>query len=256
MNDDQLRRYSRHLLLPEIDLEGQDSLLGARVLLVGLGGLGSPIAMYLAASGIGGLVLCDDDAVELSNLQRQILHKTADLGRNKALSAADSVHALNPDIQATIISSKLVGERLIAEVEKADLVIDATDNFPTRHALNEACVTLRTPLISGAVIRMEGQVTSFRFDLTSSPCYHCLYPDQGDLQETCAQTGVLAPLAGVIGSLQAVEAIKILLNIGTSLHGRLLQINARTMAWRTSALKPDPSCPVCSTKSSRAAISS
>jgi len=252
MNDDQLRRYSRHLLLPEIDLEGQDSLLRARVLLVGLGGLGSPIAMYLAASGIGTLVLCDDDVVELSNLQRQILHQTADLGRNKTLSAADTVHALNPDVQTIIISSKLAGERLHTEVKKADLVIDATDNFPTRHALNAACVTLKTPLISGAVIRMVGQVTSFRFDLSPSPCYHCLYPDQGDVQETCAQTGVLAPLAGVIGSLQAVEAIKVLVGIGDSLRGRLLQIDARNMAWRVSALKPDPTCPVCSPESSRA----
>lgn len=246
MNDTQLRRYSRQLLLPEIGLEGQEKLLRSRVLVIGLGGLGSPIAMYLAASGVGTLVLCDHDIVELSNLQRQILHKTSDIGRNKACSASETVLALNPDIQAVTISSALAGKSLNEEVGKADVVIDATDNFHTRHALNTACVTLKTPLISGSVIRMAGQVTSFRFDISPSPCYHCLYPDQNDAQETCAQTGVLAPITGVIGGLQAAEAIKILLNFGDTLQGRLLQLDAYTMTWRTSILSPDPACPVCS----------
>lgn len=248
MNDAQLHRYSRHLLLPEIDLDGQEKLLKSRVLLAGLGGLGSPIAMYLAASGIGTLALCDHDVVELSNLQRQILHKTDDIGRNKTASAAETVQALNPGVQVITLPAALAGEQLDAEVGDADLVIDATDNFRTRHALNAACVALKTPLISGSVIRMVGQVTSFRFDTSPSPCYHCLYPERGDNQETCAETGVLAPLAGVIGSLQAIEAIKILLNFGETLQGRLLQIDALTMNWRTSTLKGDPACPICSSR--------
>ena len=246
MNDTQLRRYSRHLLLPEIDLTGQEKLLRSRILLIGLGGLGSPIAMYLAASGIGTLVLCDHDIVEISNLQRQILHKTNDIGRKKTISAVETVLELNPDIQVIAITSLLEGKRLEEEVAKADLVIDATDNFKTRHALNAACVASKTPLISGSVIRMAGQITSFRFDISSTPCYQCLYPNLNETQETCAESGVLAPVAGAIGSLQAVEAIKILLNIGETLQGRLLQLNARTMTWRTSVLKSDPSCPICS----------
>jgi molybdopterin/thiamine biosynthesis adenylyltransferase len=246
MNDAQLRRYSRHLLLPEIDIAGQEKLLQSKVLLIGLGGLGSPVAMYLAASGVGSLVLCDHDVVELSNLQRQILHKNKDVSRSKALSAAETVLALNPDVSVIAIPTKLEGLNLTDEVAKANLVIDATDNFHARHALNAACVSQKTPLISGSVIRMAGQITSFRFDRTPSPCYHCLYPAEGKEQETCAQSGVLAPLAGVIGSLQAIEALKILLNFGEALQGRLLQLDAITMTWRTSTLKGDPDCPICS----------
>ena len=246
MNDTQLQRYSRHVLLPEIDLTGQEKLLRSRVLLIGLGGLGSPIAMYLATSGIGTLVLCDHDVVEMSNLQRQIIHKNNDIGRNKTISAVETVLELNPDIQVIAISSLLEGKRLEEEVAKADLVIDATDNFQTRHALNATCVAFKIPLISGSVIRMAGQITSFRFDLSSTPCYQCLYPNLDEAQEGCAQAGILAPVAGAIGSLQAVEAIKILLNIGETLQGRLLQLDARTMTWRTSILKSDPTCPICS----------
>jgi len=248
MNDSQLRRYSRQILLPEIDLDGQEKLLKSRVLLVGLGGLGSPIAMYLAASGIGTLAVCDYDVVELSNLQRQILHKTGDIGRNKTASAAGTIQALNPEVRVVALPAAMAGDHLDGEVGQSDLVIDATDNFHTRHALNAACVALKTPLISGSVIRMAGQVTSFRFDISPSPCYHCLYPEHGDTQENCAEGGVLAPLAGVIGSLQAIEAIKILLNFGESLQGRLLQLDALTMRWRTSTLKGDPSCPICSSQ--------
>lgn len=246
MNDDQLRRYSRHLLLPEIDLQGQEKLLKSKILIIGLGGLGSPVSMYLAASGIGTLVLCDHDVVDLSNLQRQILHKTTDVSLSKTDSAAESLHDLNPEVRLITISSKLEGQRLIEEAHDADIVIDATDNFPTRYALNEACIATKTPLISGSAVRMTGQVTTFRFDISPSPCYHCLYPDQGNIPETCAETGVLAPLVGIIGSIQATEAIKILLNLGQTLHGRLLQVDARTMAWRTSQLKGDPECPICS----------
>jgi adenylyltransferase/sulfurtransferase len=252
MDDDQLQRYSRQLLLPEIDLPGQERLLGSKVLIIGLGGLGSPVTMYLAAAGIGTLILCDHDAVELSNLQRQLLHRTADIGRSKTDSAAEALHQLNPDVQLITISSQLAGERLVAAVQEADVVIDASDNFATRYALNAACSAARTPLISGAAIRLMGQIATFRFDLAPSPCYHCLYPDAGDNQGNCADAGVLAPLVGIIGSIQATEAIKILLDIGQSLHGRLLQIDARTMTWRASQLKADPDCPICSARSHQA----
>jgi molybdopterin-synthase adenylyltransferase len=246
MNDDQLRRYSSQLLLPEVDLHGQERLLQSKVLIIGLGGLGSPVAMYLAASGVGTLVLCDHDVVDPSNLQRQILHHTHDVGRSKTESAAEALHELNPDVQLITVSSKLEGKRLIAEINAADIVVDASDNFPTRYALNAACVAAKTPLISGSAIRMRGQVTTFRFDLSPSPCYHCLYPDQGEDRENCVDAGVLAPLVGIIGSIQAAEIIKILLNVGQTLHGRLLQVDARNMVWRTSILMSDPDCPICS----------
>jgi len=246
MNDIELRRYSRHLLLPEIDLAGQEKLLHSRVLLVGLGGLGSPVAIYLAASGIGNLVLCDHDVVELSNLQRQILHKNKDINRSKVSSAAETVQAINPDVNVITIPTVLSGKFMDEEVAQADIVIDTTDNFHSRHAINEACFSQKTPLISGSAIRMMGQVTSFRFDLSPSPCYNCLYSDEGHIQETCSQSGILAPLAGVIGSLQAIETLKILLNFGETLQGRLLQLNALTMSWRTSTLKGDPACLICS----------
>jgi molybdopterin-synthase adenylyltransferase len=246
MDDAQLRRYSRHLLLPEIDLPGQKKLIDSRVLLFGLGGLGSPVAIYLAASGVGNLVLCDHDVVELSNLQRQILHKDKDINRSKVSSAAETVQALNPDVNVITIPTVLTGKSINEEVARADIVIDTTDNFHSRHAINEACFSQNTPLISGSVIRMAGQVTSFRFDQSPSPCYNCLYSDEGDIQETCSQSGILAPLAGVIGSLQAIEALKILLNFGETLQGRLLQVDALTMAWRMSTLKGDPACTICS----------
>lgn len=250
MDDAQLRRYSRHLLLPEINLDGQEKLLRSRILLVGLGGLGSPVAMYLAASGVGTLALCDHDRVDSSNLQRQIIHRNSDIGRSKAASAAETVRALNPEVHAIPLPTILTGEQLDQEVSQSDLVIDATDNFESRHILNATCVALKTPLVSGAVIRLAGQITSFRFDLSPRPCYHCLYPAQGEDQATCAEAGVLAPLAGVIGSLQAVEALKILLNIGETLQGHLLRIDARSLQWRLSTLKADPACPICSSHAS------
>ena len=252
MDHNQLRRYSRQILLPEIDIHGQERLLQSKALIVGLGGLGSPVAMYLAASGVGTLVLCDHDQVDVSNLHRQILHKTRDVGRNKTDSAADSLHEINPDVQLITLSTKLEGEHLIAETRDADIVIDASDNFPTRYALNAACIATKTPLISGSAIRMTGQVTTFRFDISLSPCYHCLYPDQGNEQENCAEAGVLSPLTGMVGSIQATETIKLLLNFGQTLQGRVLHIDARTMAWRTSLLKGDPDCPICSAQSSQA----
>ncbi|MEJ2652372.1 MAG: molybdopterin-synthase adenylyltransferase MoeB [Gammaproteobacteria bacterium] len=252
MNDEQLHRYSRQILLPEIDLDGQEKLLQAKALIVGLGGLGSPVAMYLAAAGIGSLVLCDHDVVDLSNLQRQIVHRTADVGRAKAESAAAALQALNPEVRAIPLTVRLEGERLLAAVRDADVVIDASDNFPVRYALNAACIVARTPLVSGSAVRLLGQVTTFRFDLSPAPCYHCLYPDQGDNEENCADAGVLAPLVGIIGSIQATETIKVLLNLGQTLQGRLLQVDARSMDWRSSRLKADPDCPICSSRSRQA----
>jgi molybdopterin/thiamine biosynthesis adenylyltransferase len=246
MDDPQIRRYSRHLLLPEIDLIGQEKLLKSRVLVIGLGGLGSPVTMYLASSGVGTLALCDHDVVDLSNLQRQILHNTINIGHQKTTSASATVQALNPNTRVITIPHALQDPHLAEEVDNADIVIDCTDNFQSRHRINAACLALKTPLISGSVIRMAGQVISFRFDISRSPCYCCLYPDQDDDAETCAQMGVLAPVAGIIGSIQATEAVKILLGIGETLHGRLLQLDARTMSWRTSTLKADPFCPACS----------
>ncbi len=245
MNDEQLLRYSRHILLPQIDAEGQLKLLNSRVLLIGLGGLGSPVAMYLTAAGIGHLVISDFDTVELTNLQRQLLHGSADIGRSKTESAADTLHGLNPGIKLTVFEQRLEGTALHEQIQLADLVIDASDNFTTRYALNEACVKAGTPLISGAAIRMEGQVTLFPNNDSDSPCYRCLYRDGEEMQESCSENGVLAPLVGVIGSLQAAEAIKTLLNIGSTLNGRLLLVDLMNMEFRTVKLRRDPQCPVC-----------
>ncbi len=251
MNDEQLLRYSRHLMLPQIDAEGQAKLLRSRVLLVGLGGLGSPVAMYLAASGVGHLVISDFDTVELSNLQRQIVHDSNDLGRSKAESAADTLRRLNSDVHVTPLPHRLEGDALREEIRRADVVIDASDNFATRYRLNEACVQEGTPLVSGAAIRMEGQLTVFPNDGGGTPCYRCLYREDGEeLQESCSENGVLAPLVGVVGSLQAAEAIKLLVGTGTPLAGRLLLVDLLEMAFRTVKLRRDPQCPVCKEPSS------
>ena len=245
MNDKQLMRYSRHIMLPQIGFEGQQKLMQSRVLIIGMGGLGSPASIYLAASGVGHLVLVDDDQVELSNLQRQVLHVTAAIGEPKVDSAARTLQALNPEIQITRIHNRLEGDALTEQVRLADVVVDASDNFATRFAINQACVQEKTPLISGAVIRMEGQITVFQLDRDDSPCYGCLYQDTDELAETCAQNGVLAPVVGIIGTIQATETIKVLLNLGVSLHGRLLLLDAATMEWRSIKLRKDPACPVC-----------
>jgi molybdopterin/thiamine biosynthesis adenylyltransferase len=246
MDHNQLLRYSRQILLPEFGIDGQERLLASRVLIIGLGGLGSPVAMYLAAAGVGRLVLVDDDTVDLSNLQRQVAHGNDDIGRPKVESARDSIQRLNPDIAISPITQRLAGEALLEQVRAADVVVDACDNFATRFAVNAACVETRTPLVSGAAIRMEGQVAVFRPDLDDSPCYRCLYKDEGELDQACSDNGVLAPLVGVIGSLQAVEAIKVLTGAGESAHGRLLLFDARTTEWRSIRLRKDPACPVCS----------
>lgn len=246
MNEQQLARYSRHLQLAAIGLEGQRRLLRSRALIVGLGGLGSPAAMYLAASGVGHLALVDFDHVELSNLQRQIIHGTSDVGRHKVQSARDRLLELNPDIIVTALPRALDDEELAQEAALADVVLDASDNFETRFELNRACVNSQTPLVSGAAIRMEAQVTVFEPARPDSPCYRCLYADEPGAGESCAAFGVLAPLLGVIGSLQAVEALKLLLGIGSSLTGRVMLFDASQMEWRMVRLRKDPHCPVCS----------
>ena len=245
MDDNQLLRYSRQILLRQIDIDGQEKLLRSQVLIIGLGGLGSPVAMYLAASGVGQLVIVDGDKVELTNLQRQIVHTTASIGEDKTASAARQLKALNPDIEITAVNRKLNEAELEERVRTADVVVDASDNFATRFAINSACVKARRPLVSGAVVRFEGQVAVFRPDLPDSPCYRCLYPDINAPEEACAEFGVLAPAAGVIGSLQATEAIKVLLGIGQTLAGQLLILDLLNMEWRTLRLRKDPACPVC-----------
>ncbi len=245
MNDEQLLRYSRHIMLSEVDIEGQERLLEAKVLIVGLGGLGSPVAMYLAASGVGELWLADHDEVDLSNLQRQIAHTTERIGEPKVMSAAAALRALNPGTRIVPLVEKLSGEALTARVREVDLVVDATDNFSVRYAINQACVETRTPLVSGAAIRLEGQVAVFDSREPTSPCYRCLYSVSEDEQLSCAASGVLAPLVGVIGSMQALEAVKLLAGIGRSLAGRLLLFDASTSQWREMKLPRDPECPVC-----------
>lgn len=234
-------------MLPDIDIEGQEKLLAARVLIVGLGGLGSPVAMYLAAAGVGHLLLADFDTVDLSNLQRQIIHSTESINTNKAQSAAKALRELNPDIQITTIEKLLDEETLKQWISQVDLVVDCTDNFQTRFAINRICVQTKIPLVSGAAIRLEGQVAVFDSRKANSPCYACLYEENDD-DLSCAANGVLAPLVGVIGSLQAVEAIKLLVGFGTSLAGRLLLFDARHMQWREISLRKDSQCQVCCAK--------
>ncbi|RFA39438.1 molybdopterin-synthase adenylyltransferase MoeB [Alkalilimnicola ehrlichii] len=245
MEDEQLLRYSRQIMLPEFDIEGQQRLLNARVLLVGVGGLGSPVALYLAAAGVGRLVLADFDRVDLSNLQRQIAHGTQDIGRLKVESAAEAIRSINPDVGIETLAERLDEAKLERHLADVDLVIDGCDNFQTRHAVNAACVASGTPLVSGAVIRMEGQLAVFRADRPGQPCYHCLFPASEDVAETCSETGILSPLPGIIGSLQALEAIKILSGCGTPSDSKLLVFDATQSSWRSLRIPKDPNCPVC-----------
>lgn len=245
LSDEQLLRYNRQIMLPQIEVQGQQRLLGSRVMIVGMGGLGSPVAMYLATSGVGELVLTDHDQVELSNLQRQIVHTSASLGADKVASAQRMLHALNPEVSIVTHNEKLSGPRLHREVAAADAVVDASDNFETRFALNRACHETGTPLISGAAIRMEGQVSVFRLDRDDSPCYHCLYGEIEEPPQTCATNGILGAVAGIIGCVQATETVKVLLDMGQTLSGRLLLIDAYAMEWRCIRLNKDPRCRVC-----------
>ena len=245
MNDQQLLRYSRQIMLPDVDIEGQEKLLAATVLIVGLGGLGSPVAMYLAAAGIGHLILADFDKVDLSNLQRQIVHTTDRIGCTKVESAAQALRELNSDIKITCIANHMDDNELAEQVAKVTVVVDCCDNFTTRFAINAACVKYQIPLVSGAAIRLEGQVAVFDARDTSSPCYRCLYDVDSEADLTCAANGVLAPLVGIIGSVQALEAIKIIAGFGTSLAGRLQLFDARHNQWREMKLPKDKRCPVC-----------
>jgi molybdopterin/thiamine biosynthesis adenylyltransferase len=246
MNDHQLLRYSRHILLPQIEYDGQEKLTQSHVLVVGAGGLGSPVAMYLAASGVGTLTICDFDEVDLTNLQRQIIHTTQSVGLNKALSAQQTLYEINPEVTVNVVPKKSTESEMVALVAQADVVIDCSDNFATRYALNRLCFQHKRPLVSGAAIRFEGQITVFDFRQEASPCYHCLYPDVGSDQEMrCADNGVFAPLVGMIGTAQAAEALKLLLSIGETLQGRLLLLDAMTAEWRTIKLARDPNCAVC-----------
>ena len=250
MNDAALLRYARHILLDDLGIEGQEKLLAAKVLIVGAGGLGSPAALYLASAGVGHLVLADDDTVEISNLQRQIMHTTARLGELKAESGRAAMLALNPEIVVQALASRLDAQQLAEIVARVDVVLDCTDNFETRHAINLACVKLSKPLVSGAAIRFDGQITVFDRRLPGAPCYSCLFPQTGDHEAlTCASTGVFSPLVGIIGSMQAAETIKLIAEIGTSLNGRLLLLDALAMQWHSVRVHRDTACPVCGTDS-------
>ncbi len=245
MNDQQLLRYSRQIMLPDVDIEGQEKLLGASVLIVGVGGLGSPVAMYLAAAGVGHLILADFDRVDLSNLQRQIVHTTPRIGQTKVESAALTLRELNPDINVTCIAKQLDAAALAELVAQVNVVVDCCDNFTTRFAVNAACVYHKVPLVSGAAIGMEGQVAVFDARDPTSPCYNCLYDVGSELDVSCAANGVLAPVVGIIGSMQALETIKIITNFGVNLMGRLHLFEGRHNQWRELKLTKDKHCLAC-----------
>lgn len=247
MNDEQLLRYSRHILLPEIGIEGQQRLLDAHVLLIGAGGLGSPSALYLASAGVGTLTVCDGDTVDRTNLQRQIVHRESAIGRPKVESARETLLALNAEVRIRTVAERVEGARLDALVAEADVVLDGSDNFATRHAVNRACVRARKPLVSGAGIRFDGQLAVFDLREADAPCYACLFAEDGDQEEMrCAVMGVFAPLVGIVGAMQAAEALKLIAGAGTSMNGRLLLLDVLAMELRTVKLARDPSCAVCS----------
>jgi adenylyltransferase/sulfurtransferase len=247
MKDEQLLRYSRHILLDEMGVEAQEKLLAATVLVVGAGGLGSPATLYLAAAGVGRLILADDDAVDLTNLQRQILHRQDRIGEPKAESGRRTLLALNPGIEVCPVVRRLSGEALLELVKQADVVLDCCDNFETRHAINRACFEAGVPLVSGAAIRFDGQLAVFDPRRSDSPCYYCLFPEGEDVEVVrCATMGVFAPLTGLIGTSEAAEALKLIGGFGTPLVGKLMLLDARTMQWHSIAVPRDPQCPVCS----------
>lgn len=248
MNDQQLLRYSRQIMLPQVDIAGQQKLLAAKVLIIGAGGLGSPAAMYLAAAGVGEISIYDDDHVDLTNLQRQIAHHEADIGADKAVSSLNTLKALNSDVIVHAHAERISGEALQSAVNHADVVLDCSDNFSTRFAINSACVTARKPLVSGAAIRFEGQISVFLPSTADSPCYNCLYQMDGEELQNCARNGVIAPLTGIIGSMQALEAMKVIMGIGDSLKGRLMLLDGLTMEWQTMRLRRNPHCPTCGTE--------
>ena len=246
MTDDQLLRYSRHILLDEIGIEGQHRLLGSHALVIGAGGLGSPVALYLGTAGVGRITLVDHDTVDLTNLQRQIAHGMDRIGQAKVESAAKSVHAINPEVQVTAITQRADATTLAVLVAQADVVLDCSDNFATRHAVNAACVTHRKPLVSGAAIGFDAQVSVYDTRQSQHPCYACVFPPEAAFEDVaCATMGVFAPLVGIVGSLQAAEALKLLAGIGSSLAGRLQMLDARTMAWSEIRVDRQAGCAVC-----------
>ena len=249
MNDSQLLRYSRHILLNEIGIEGQQRIREARVLIIGAGGLGSPAAYYLASAGVGSIVLVDGDTVDLTNLQRQILHTTERVGTPKAHSGKATLQAINPEVEVTPIAQRVDSDALGKLVSHASIVLDCSDNFATRHATNRACVIHRKPLVSGAAIRFDGQVAVFDLRIPGAPCYACLFPpssgENEGIDELCSTMGVFAPLTGIIGTMQAAEALKLAAGVGETLHGQLVMLDALTMRWHTVRVTRDPACPVC-----------
>ncbi|QJE03232.1 molybdopterin-synthase adenylyltransferase MoeB [Massilia forsythiae] len=249
MNDQQLLRYSRHILLDEVGIEGQQRWLHARALLIGAGGLGSPAALYLAAAGIGRITLVDNDEVDLTNLQRQVMHATARIGQPKVASGREALLQINPEIDVAALRERAGPARLAELVREADVVLDCSDNFATRHAVNRACVAAGVPLVAGAVIRFDGQLSVFDMRDPASPCYACLFPEDSRFEDAaCSSMGVFAPLVGVVGAMQAAEAMKLLAGIGQSLAGRLLMLDGRAMAWTEMKVARNPCCPVCAAR--------
>ena len=246
MNDAQLLRYSRHILLDDIGIDGQARLLGSHALIIGAGGLGSPAALYLGSAGVGHITVVDHDRVEATNLQRQVAHTMARIGHFKALSIAEAIAQINPDVQVTAVTQRANDKLLNDLVQHADVVLDCTDNFQTRHAINRACVQHAKPLVSGAALQLDGQVSVFDARQPSAPCYACLFPEAEAPEDTnCASMGVFAPLVGIIGSMQAAEALKLLCGFGESLAGRLLMLDARHMSWTEMGVRQQPDCKVC-----------
>lgn len=246
MTDEQLLRYSRHILLEEIGVEGQERITASHALVIGAGGLGSPVALYLGTAGVGRITIVDHDSVDLTNLQRQIAHNMARIGQPKATSARESIEAINPEVLVKPIVARADSQLLDELVPQADVVIDCCDNFNTRHAINAACVRHRKPLVSGAAIRMDGQLSVFDVRNAQSPCYACVFPPADDFEETrCATMGVFAPLVGIIGTMQAAEALKILSGSGGSLTGRLQMLDGRTMSWSEVGVPRNMTCEVC-----------
>lgn len=245
MIDEQLLRYSRQIMLPQIDIEGQQRLLDSRVLIIGVGGLGSPVAMYLAACGVGEIIIVDDDKVELANLQRQIIHSSKHIGMSKVASAASAIESLNPEVKVSVIAERISGEKLRDKIKDVDVVVDATDNLVSRLEINQQCYSAGKPLVSASAIRWEGQLSVFDSRQPDSPCYQCLYGSRGEVGQTCSENGVMGPVVGMLGCMQANEVVKLLTGAGTSLTGRVLMLDALNMDWQYIRLKRDPDCSVC-----------
>jgi len=245
MNDHELLRYSKQIMLPQIDIEGQQKINDSTILIIGMGGLGSPTALYLAAAGIGHIVIADFDQVELSNLQRQIIHSTSNIGDDKVNSAKAKLLELNPNISVTVANEIIHSDNLASLIKDVDIVLDGTDNFESRFEINKACVECHKPLISAAVIRFEGQISVFKGYEVDQPCYQCLYSEQGNGRESCVENGVLAPVAGLVGTIQALQAIKVLLGIGDQLCGELLLIDGLDLSFRKVKIVKEPECPIC-----------